>query len=388
MKKRRIIIAVISIIVVAAMVLFDMLYMKKDKKEELPQEEKKVEEIVWITESSIEGVQSEMEEALNALLKKRGCEYKVRFVCFPMETYEEDVAEYLENNSADIIYSNLRVVGDDSNQYYSFYKNGYLQNLEKIREDEKFYDAYSEKTWEHMEINGEIYGIPSYSYEGNGLYYVFNQQYLDKYNVDISQVTGDLQTLYPILTELSEKEKDNKAFVPLHSYEYMIYAPEYTEILDTIRVKEGMEKPIAENLLNNEQVKESVLLLNEFHKNGLLKEGSANTLANGNFFVMLMYADQRLFLKEADSGKLRQLSLSEELLKEDFVLNGMLFKNEEGLGFEYTQYLDMDQINWYGYISWEDLLSDENNVKVLIEPRMTSRGYPLDEDGNVIGAQE
>lgn len=111
------------------------------------------------------------------------------------------------------------------------------------------------------------------------MYYVFNQQYLDKYNVDISQVTGDLQTLYPILTELSEKEKDNKAFVPLHSYEYMIYAPEYTEILDTIRVKEGMEKPIAENLLNNEQVKESVLLLNEFHKNGLLKEGSANTLA-------------------------------------------------------------------------------------------------------------
>ena len=40
------------------------------------------------------------------------------------------------------------------------------------------------------------------------------------------------------------------------------------------------------------------------------------------------------------------------------------------------------------YISWEDLLSDENNVKVLIEPRLTSRGYPLDEDGNVIGAQE
>lgn len=287
MKKRRIIIAVISIIVVAAMVLFDMLYMKKDKKEELPQEEKKVEEIVWITESSIEGVQSEMEEALNALLKKRGCEYKVRFVCFPMETYEEDVAEYLENNSADIIYSNLRVVGDDSNQYYSFYKNGYLQNLEKIREDEKFYDAYSEKTWEHMEINGEIYGIPSYSYEGNGLYYVFNQQYLDKYNVDISQVTGDLQTLYPILTELSEKEKDNKAFVPLHSYEYR--------------------------------------------------------------------------------------------------LNSFMFGTEDGIGFSYLQSLDSDNIEWYGYISWEDLLAGKNNIKTLVETKFTGGGKPLDEEGNVIG---
>ena len=62
------------------------------------------------------------------------------------------------------------------------------------------------------------------------------------------------------MIEYIEKEKDNKAFVPLHSYEYMIYAPEYTEILDTIRVKEGMEKPIAENLLNNEQVKESVIV--------------------------------------------------------------------------------------------------------------------------------
>ena len=67
MKKRRIIIAVISIIVVAAMVLFDMLYMKKDKKEELPQEEKKVEEIVWITESSIEGVQSEILDRLHTV---------------------------------------------------------------------------------------------------------------------------------------------------------------------------------------------------------------------------------------------------------------------------------------------------------------------------------
>lgn len=37
----------------------------------------------------------------------------------------------------------------------------------------------------------------------------------------------------------------------------------------------------------------------------------------------------KIVLKEADSGKLRQLSLSEELLKEDFVLNGMLFKTRK-----------------------------------------------------------
>ena len=79
---------------------------------------------MWITESSIEGVQSEMEEALNALLKKRGCEYKVRFVCFPMETYEEDVAEYLENNSADIIYSNINgLLSINGNNYSNYTEN-------------------------------------------------------------------------------------------------------------------------------------------------------------------------------------------------------------------------------------------------------------------------
>ena len=41
----------------------------------------------------------------------------------------------------------------------------------------------------------------------------------------------------------------------------------------------------------------------------------------GILFKIWYGEDQRLFLKEADSGKLRQLSLSEELLKEDFVLN-------------------------------------------------------------------
>ena len=52
----------------------------------------------------------------------------------------------------------------------------------------------------------------------------------------------------------------------------------------------------------------------------------------GILFKIWYGEDQRLFLKEADSGKLRQLSLSEELLKEDFVLNGMLFKKRGRTG--------------------------------------------------------
>ena len=47
--------------------------------------------------------------------------------------------------------------------------------------------------------------------------------------------------------------------------------------------------------------------------------------------------------------------------------------------------LDSDNIEWYGYISWEDLLAGKNNIKTLVETKFTGGGKPLDEEGNVIG---
>ena len=234
-------------------------------------------EVVWITESSIKDIQDEMEVGLNKLLEKKGCCYKVKFVSFPMETYEDDVKKYLSENSADILYSNLRVVGDDRNDFYTFYKNNYLRKLTSDEIGRKLYGEYSEATWKTMQINGDIYGIPAYSNEGNGLYYVLNNNILDKYHLDISDITEDLKSLSPMLEYVAEQEKENTSFVPILPYEYMIYAPGYTELLDVIRIKEQEEISRAENILENEQIRNSVLILNEFYKNGYL--GDMATIA-------------------------------------------------------------------------------------------------------------
>ena len=266
-------------------------------------------EVVWITESSIKDIQDEMEAGLNKLLEKKGCCYKVKFVSFPMETYEDDVKKYLSENSADILYSNLRVVGDDRNDFYTFYKNNYLRKLTSDEIGRKLYGEYSEATWKTMQINGDIYGIPAYSNEGNGLYYVLNNNILDKYHLDISDITEDLKSLSPMLEYVAEQEKENTSFVPILPYEYMIYAPGYTELLDVIRIKEQEEIPRAENILENEQIRNSVLILNEFYKNGYLREASESTIVNGNFFINIMYADAPELLQEyfdslcKDAGK-------------------------------------------------------------------------------------
>lgn len=176
-KKKQIVIGilVIGIFVIIAVLLFT----KRSDKNKQPEKLEK-QEIIWITESVVKDVQDELEKEVNSLLERKKQPYKIKFVCFPAETYEEDVEAYLKENSADIIYSNLRIVGNYSNQYYDFYKKGYLADCSKIKEDKEFYAAYPEQTWKNMEIDGAVYGVPAYCNAGNGLYYVFNQAYLDK----------------------------------------------------------------------------------------------------------------------------------------------------------------------------------------------------------------
>ena len=180
--------------------------------------------------------------------------------------------------------------------------------------------------------------------------------------------------------DLVENIGVEKSFEQIEKADFILFVVDGSTELDIEDFRPYMVYNLEENIF---------IALNYCHS----PYGIDECLMTGNHDATItedgVYIDDESFLKTLKIGYLDDIKISrEELLKEDFVLNGMLFKNEEGLGFEYTQYLDMDQINWYGYISWEDLLSDENNVKVLIEPRMTSRGYPLDEDGNVIGAQE
>lgn len=55
--------------------------------------------------------------------------------------------------------------------------------------------------------------------------YVLNNNILDKYHLDISDITEDLKSLSPMLEYVAEQEKENTSFIPILPYEYMIYAP-------------------------------------------------------------------------------------------------------------------------------------------------------------------
>ena len=48
---------------------------------------------------------------------------------------------------------------------------------------------------------------------------------------------------------------------------------------------------------------------------------------------------------------------------------------------------ESDWISWDGVIRMDDLLNGKKAVKVLIAPRRSSAGNPVDEDGNMTGSK-
>ena len=94
-----------------------------------------------------------------------------------------------------------------------------------------------------------------------------------------------------------------------------------------------------------------------------------------------------MFFKEKESGEIRELSLAQDLPVEGAILNNCFCQTEKGVYLNYyiTGESEGDLIDWYGYISWEDLLSGKNDVRVILTPKVSSMGNLVDKDGKLIG---
>ena len=108
--------------------------------------------------------------------------------------------------------------------------------------------------------------------------------------------------------------------------------------------------------------------------------------------VFWAHPQNRMLFKEKESGRLRELSLPENLPVEGARLNSVVCQTEQGVYFDYyiinqESGILGDRIIWYGYISWEDLLSGKNDEKVVLYPRVSSSGALVDKEGNVIGTE-
>ena len=73
--------------------------------------------------------------------------------------------------------------------YMDFYeeavRSGLLEPLDSYLEsDQEFSEIYPERIWNVMRVNGTVYGLLN-TWENFKQYYVFNEKYLDKYDITV-----------------------------------------------------------------------------------------------------------------------------------------------------------------------------------------------------------
>ena len=140
-----------------------------------------------------------------------------------------------------------------------------------------------------------------------------------------------------------------------------------------------------------EKSKEEVLLKKEEIQGA--EEESSIRLIGIREDGILCEAGDVLYLVDKDSHQVnKKVSLMEVLPVTDAKEVRLDFVTEDAayLAYEITNRTtgdESDWISWDGVIRMDDLLNGKKAVKVLIAPRMSSAGNPVDEDGNMTGSK-
>ena len=131
------------------------------------------------------------EKEVNEYLKSLGCDFEVGFV--PIEYVGNGIERLIEAQTpSDIIYTVCLEFEDQDMSVYNklFYDDIYLcldDYLYNTEAGQKLYEAFPEKHWRELKIDGGIYGIDgSFSTLTTNFGYLYDKAITEKYDYDIS----------------------------------------------------------------------------------------------------------------------------------------------------------------------------------------------------------
>lgn len=133
---------------------------------------------------------------------------------------------------------------------------------------------------EGSKVDGHNYGIPANKELPQQEVWRFNQTYLDKYNLDISNVRS-LESLEPLLKVIKENEPSvtpfamDKNHVPYVPYDYIIQNLPMAVKLDTTDYK-------IVNILETPEMQAALKTMNEYFKAGYISPEAATTGSTSN----------------------------------------------------------------------------------------------------------
>ena len=159
--------------------------------------------------------------------------------------------------------------------------NDYLQNAQKgaflelddllQKEGKEMYDNIDPRFWEAAKVGGKTYGVPSEKEIGSCPMWVFNKEYVDKYNIPYQDL-HTLEDLEPYLKIIKENEPD---VVPLYlTKDYT--APTYMDkIQDPVGIEYGDDSLTVKNVFETEKMMDTLHTMRKYYEAGYINKDAA-----------------------------------------------------------------------------------------------------------------
>ena len=121
------------------------------------------------------------------------------------------------------------------NHYSVSVRNGYFLELNDLLKEyaQPTIDALGQKYLDEIKIDGKVYAVPVKKEAAAQMVFTFNKKYLDKYNLDISNINS-IDDLEPLLKVIKENEP---SLIPL-----ALYRNTANDNLGTLQIIEGFNK--------------------------------------------------------------------------------------------------------------------------------------------------
>lgn len=166
----------------------------------------------------------------------------------------------------------------DSTRYFSEVNTGIFMELTDMVKSAapELYGMMPEKFWDAVSVNGKIYGIPTYKDSSSTMYFIWDKDVADKYNIEISEVT-DLPGLYTALKTIKEGEGTAPFRMAPQGADFLL---SYYDGLGIgipvlgVRFDDAARKVV--NPLEDEGIMENLKLIRQMYMEGIIN-GNAST---------------------------------------------------------------------------------------------------------------
>ena len=180
----------------------------------------------------------------------------------------------------------------DQNRYSSEVNTGALMDITDLLKDNasELYDMIPEDYWKAVEVNGKIYGVPTYKDSSLSEYFVWDQDIADKYNIDVNSVT-DFNALYDALKTVKEGEGGSPYFMSKNGANFLLNL-NYDDLssgLPAIGVKYGDDTKTVVNPLDDEEILSNLDIVRKMYQEGIIN-GDAPTADDSSKYAMFFAA--------------------------------------------------------------------------------------------------